>query len=102
MNAARNIGGSMGISLAANVLAFRGQEHQSRLSEHVIPSSIQYQETLKRATDYFIAHGISAAEAQQQAFGWIAQQVRMQASLLSYVDVFWTLMLSRSRLCRSR
>ncbi len=93
MNAARNIGGSMGISLAANVLAFRGQEHQSRLSEHVVPSSIQYQETLKRATDYFIAHGTSAAEAQQQAFAWIAQQVQMQASLLAYVDVFWTLML---------
>lgn len=93
INAARNIGGSMGISLAANVLADGQQIHQSRLVEHVIPSSVQYQETLKRVTDYFVAHGSSAAAAQQQAFAWIAQQVQLQASFLAYIDVFWTLML---------
>ena len=33
------------------------------------------------------------AQAQQQAFAWIGQQVQMQSSLLAYIDVFWTLML---------
>jgi DHA2 family multidrug resistance protein len=93
MNAARNVGGSIGISLAANVLAHREQFHQSRLAEHVFPSSIQYQETLRQLTDYFAARGSSMAQAQQQAFAWIGQQVQMQASLLAYIDVFWTLML---------
>jgi DHA2 family multidrug resistance protein len=93
INAARNIGGSMGISLVANVLAWRSQEHQSRLIEHVYPSSIQYQQTLKQVTEYFIARGSSAAEAQQQAFAWIGRQVQMQSSLLAYIDVFWTLSL---------
>ncbi len=37
MNAARNIGGSIGVSLGVNVLAFRGQFHQSRLVESVYP-----------------------------------------------------------------
>jgi MFS transporter, DHA2 family, multidrug resistance protein len=48
MNAARNTGGSIGISIVSNVLAHREQFHQSRLVEHVIPSSVQYQDTLYR------------------------------------------------------
>jgi len=91
MNAARNTGGSIGISLAANVQWFRSQEHQSRLVEHVVPSSIPYQETLKNLTSYFMTHGSSAAQAQQQAFAWIAQQVQTQAALMGYVDVFWVI-----------
>jgi hypothetical protein len=46
MNAARNTGGSIGISIVCNVLAHREQFHQGRLVEHAIPSSVQYQETL--------------------------------------------------------
>jgi DHA2 family multidrug resistance protein len=93
LNAARNIGGSMGISLAVNVLAYREQFHQSRLVEHVVPSNPAYQDTLQRVTTYFITHGSSLPEAQRQAFAWIGQQVQMQASLLSYVDLFSALML---------
>jgi MFS transporter, DHA2 family, multidrug resistance protein len=48
LNAARNTGGSIGVSLASNVLAFRGQFHQSRLAEQAIPSSISYQERCSR------------------------------------------------------
>jgi len=40
-----------------------------------------------------MAHGSSLVQAQKQAFAWIGQQVQIQASLLSYIDVFWTLML---------
>ncbi len=92
MNAARNVGASIGISLAVNVLAYRGQFHQSRLVEHVAPSNVAYQQTLQQVTEYFAAHGGSAAQAQQLAFAWIARQVQTQASLLAYIDVFWTLM----------
>src|ERR1700676_5461714 len=80
INAARNIGSSIGVSLGNNVLAHREQFHQSRLTELVNPSSVQYQETLKQVTGYFAAHGSSVAQAHQQAFDWIAQQVQIQAS----------------------
>jgi MFS transporter, DHA2 family, multidrug resistance protein len=93
MNAARNTGGSIGISLANDVLAHREQFHQSRLVELINPSSVQYQDTLKQMTDYFAAHGGSLAHAQQQAFVRIGQQPQMQASYLAYIDVFWVLML---------
>ena len=93
INAARNTGGSIGVSLASNVLQHREQFHQSRLIEHAIPSSEQYQDTLHRATHYFLAQGSLLPEAQQQAVAWIGQQVQAQSSFLAYVDVFWVLML---------
>ena len=93
INAARNTGGSIGVSLASNVLAHREQFHQSRLVESVIPSSIQYQDTLQHMTNYFASAGSSLAQAQQQAIQWIGQQVQTQASFLAYMDVFWVLML---------
>lgn len=92
MNAARNIGGSIGVSLGMNVLAFRGQFHQSRLVENVYPSSPAYQDTLQKVTDYFVHQGSSVLQAQQQAIAWIGQQVQTQAAFLAYIDVFWILM----------
>jgi MFS transporter, DHA2 family, multidrug resistance protein len=93
INAARNTGGSIGISIASNVLAHREQFHQSRLVGHAIPSSMQYQDTLQRMTHHFLAQGSLLPEAQQQAVGWIGQQVQAQASYLAYIDVFWVLTL---------
>jgi DHA2 family multidrug resistance protein len=93
INAARNTGGSIGVSLAANVLAHREQFHQSRLIEHALPSSPQYQDTLHQLTNYFAAHGASLAQAQSQALAWIGQTVQAQSSLLAYIDVYWVLML---------
>jgi MFS transporter, DHA2 family, multidrug resistance protein len=93
MNAARNTGGSIGISIVSNVLAHREQFHQSRLIEHAIPSSVQYQDTLQQATSYFVAQGSSLIQAQQQAIAWVGQQVQTQASFLGYMDAFWVLML---------
>jgi MFS transporter, DHA2 family, multidrug resistance protein len=93
INAARNTGGSIGISIVSNVLAHREQFHQSRLVESVIPSSAQYQDALQQATNYFLAQGSSLAQAQQQAIAWIAQQVQTQAAFLASMDTFWVLML---------
>jgi len=88
INVARNLGGSIGISMAITVLAQRTQFHQSRLVEHLFPSSLPYQEALQQATARFVAAGASAADAQRQAYAWLMQQVQAQASLLSYIDVF--------------
>ena len=34
-------------------------------------------------------HGASAAQAKQQAIGLIGQMIERQATILSYIDVFW-------------
>jgi DHA2 family multidrug resistance protein len=93
INAARNTGGSIGVALGTNVLAHREQFHQSRLVEGVVPSSATYNDALQQATHYFAQQGSSLSQAREQAFAWIGAQVQAQASLLAYIDVFWTLML---------
>ncbi len=93
INAARNTGGSIGVSLASNILAHGSSSIKAGSSPMCCPTSPQYQETLQRVTQYFLAHGGSLGEAQKRAFGWIGQQVQAQAAFLAYIDVFWVLML---------
>jgi DHA2 family multidrug resistance protein len=93
INAARNTGGSIGVSIATNVLAHRQQWHQSRLVEHVVPSAPGYNNAIQSAQQFFAERGSSAVDAQSQALAWIGQQVQTQASYLAYIDVFHTLML---------
>ena len=69
MNVARNLGGSMGISIANVVLTQRTQFHQSRLVENTVPSSPAFQSTLQHITQYFTAHGASPGDAQQPGDG---------------------------------
>ena len=93
LNAARNTGGSIGISLVANVLWDREQFHQNMLVGQAIPSSVQYQGALHQVTNYFVAQGSSLWEAKTQAIQWVGQQVQAQASYLGYTDAFLVLML---------
>jgi DHA2 family multidrug resistance protein len=93
INAARNIGGSIGVCIASNVLAHREQWHQSHLVEHITPSAPAYHETLQIMTRYFAERGATMPDAKSQATAWIGQQVQTQASFLAYIDVFHVLML---------
>jgi MFS transporter, DHA2 family, multidrug resistance protein len=89
VNVARNLGGSIGVSLANTELVQRSQFHQSRLVESLTPSSPIFQSTLHHLTQYFTQLG-SAANAQGRAMGYIGQQVADQAALLAYIDIFYT------------
>jgi DHA2 family multidrug resistance protein len=93
LNAARNTGGSIGISIASNVLAHRQQFHQSRLVEALIPSSSNYQTNYNHILQYFMSQGASKSAAQGQAFAYMGQAVDQQSSLLAYIDVFWVMTL---------
>ncbi|WP_131114031.1 DHA2 family efflux MFS transporter permease subunit [Lichenihabitans psoromatis] len=91
INMARNLGGSMGVSLAQTVLARREQFHQSRLVETVGSWNPFYGETLNRATQYYANQGGGGGTPSQKAVGWIGQQVQTQAAFLAYIDVFYAL-----------
>ena len=88
MNVARNLGGSIGISLANVALTQRTQMHQARLVENTIPSSPTFQSTLNKTTQYFIQQGSSPADAHNQAIGFIGHLVQAQATIMAYIDVF--------------
>ncbi|HXW50256.1 MAG TPA: DHA2 family efflux MFS transporter permease subunit [Xanthobacteraceae bacterium] len=88
MNVARNLGGSIGISLANVVLFRRTQFHQARLVENTSPTSPTFQSTVQQLTQYFMSHGASATDAKGRAMGYIGQLLETQATILAYVDVF--------------
>jgi MFS transporter, DHA2 family, multidrug resistance protein len=90
MNVARNLGGSIGVSLANTELLQRSQFHQARLVDNLVPTSPVYQSTMKQITQYFIQQGAAPSTAQPHAYGYIGQLVSGQASLMAYIDVFHT------------
>jgi DHA2 family multidrug resistance protein len=89
INVSRNLGGSIGVSIAGTVLAEATQVHQAYLTDHLVPSSPAYRAALDHATALLIGQGVPHAAAVTQAFGLIEQTVIQQATMLAYIDVFW-------------
>lgn len=88
INVARNLGGSIGVATAQTLLARREQFHQTRLAEHINPTSQAYVAAAKRAASQLTSYGFSAADAQRRAMALIGQTITSQVALLSYIDVF--------------
>jgi DHA2 family multidrug resistance protein len=70
INLMRNLGGSFGVSYVTNMLQERGQFHHARLAEHITA---------------YNGYGWSTPLAPVDAI------VQAQASIMSYLDVFWLL-----------
>jgi DHA2 family multidrug resistance protein len=70
INLMRNLGGSFGVSFVTNMLEERGQFHHARLAEHITA---------------YNGYGWNTPLAPVDAI------VRAQASIMSYLDVFWIL-----------
>ncbi len=60
INLARNIGGSIGISLVTTMLDRRAQFHQNRFVEHLQPGNPLYRAALHRIVARFSLHGFDA------------------------------------------
>ena len=88
MNLARNIGGSVGISLVTTMLDRRTQVHLNDLSHNLSASNPAFQSMLKGATQAMRAHGANAAFATQQAYALIEGTIQRQATMLAYIDDF--------------
>jgi DHA2 family multidrug resistance protein len=91
MNLARNIGGSVGISVVTTLLDRRTQAHTTDLVSHISASNPAFRSTLQGATRAMQAHGASAAHATQQAYALVQSTVQRQATMLAYIDCFWLL-----------
>lgn len=84
----RNLGGSIGISLATSILTYNRQMEQSNLAQHLTTSSAGYSHSLLAYTQTIQNVGIPAAEAPSKAMGQIYQQLLHQTSILAYRDTF--------------
>jgi DHA2 family multidrug resistance protein len=88
INLARNIGGSMGISLVTTMLDRRAQFHQNRLVGHLLPGNPIYQAALHHLTNLFTARGLNGAHATIEAQSLLYHQLQRQSMMLSFVDNF--------------
>ena len=91
MNLARNIGGSVGISVVTTLLARRTQFHQVRLVENLSAANPQFRSALHGMTSTFSGGGAGPGTALQQAYAMIQANVIRQATMLAYIDNFWLL-----------
>jgi DHA2 family multidrug resistance protein len=94
MNLARNIGGSVGISLVTTMLDRRTQVHLNDLAKNLTPGNPAFRAMLNGTAQAMRAHGASAAFATQQAYAMIQGTVQRQATMLAYIDDFRLLGLS--------
>ncbi len=88
INLARNVGGSVGISLVATMLSRGAQVHQAYLTAHVNPLDPAYRAQLAGLTSTLVTKGMSLTAATAQAQGVIYGTVQRQASMLAFVDNF--------------
>jgi DHA2 family multidrug resistance protein len=93
MNVARNLGGTIGISSAQTMLAQRQQVHQAHMVETLSPLNPNYAGGIAQLTHALIAHGQPKIQAGQEAVAMLYRTAGQQAQMLSYIDVFHTLML---------
>jgi DHA2 family multidrug resistance protein len=93
MNVSRNLGGTFGISLVQTMLAQRSQIHQAQYVETLNPLNANYTNGIQTLAHALMARGISQADAMKAATAEIYHQLGQQAQMLSYIDVFHTLMI---------
>jgi DHA2 family multidrug resistance protein len=93
-NMLRNIGGSIGISMATTALIRRSALHQNELGARLSPSNAVLQQKSAAVSSY-LAHRVGSAQARPGSFGLLYNRMQQQSALMSYVDVFrWTALLA--------
>jgi len=89
INLARNLGGSLGISLLTTMLARRAQFHQNILVSHITETNPNYRNMLDGAIAMLMQKGETAGEAAIKANALIYGLVQKQAAMLAFADNFW-------------
>jgi len=86
-NLMRNVGGSIGISIATTLLTRRSDSHQNELTNYIPQSGLAYQNTLS-GTQHFLANHVGPANAAYAAKASLYQQLGQQSTYWAFVDVF--------------
>jgi MFS transporter, DHA2 family, multidrug resistance protein len=91
MNLARNIGGSVGISVVTTMLDRRTQKHLTDLASRLSLANPALLAMIQGASRAMQSHGASAAGATRQAYALVQGTIQRQATMLAYIDCFWFL-----------
>ncbi len=93
-NLVRNIGGSIGISMAETALIRRQAFHQSRIAAAVPQTGAWFQQHASGAAAY-LSRQLGHAAGQPAALATMYRELQHQAMLWAFVDVFrWTALIA--------
>ena len=87
-NLMRNVGGSIGISIAQTLLTRREDVHQNEIINYVPSSGANFQSSLQQTTHALSSTHFGPANAGSPAAATLYQELQRQASLWAFVDVF--------------
>jgi DHA2 family multidrug resistance protein len=90
-NMARNLGGSIGLALQGVFIDRRTEAHADAIRESVSANSTLLQEHLAQQAAFFARRSADLIDANNQAIGQLAQQIHLQAIVMTYSDCFWIL-----------
>jgi MFS transporter, DHA2 family, multidrug resistance protein len=91
MNLARNIGGSVGISVVTTMLDRRTQLHLTNLASHLSASNAALRMRLNALGQMVQSRGGPPAGTSSVPWAMIQANVARQATMLAYLDCFWFL-----------
>ena len=89
MNFTRNIGQSIGTAFVTTIVARRAQFHQSMLAEYT--SSTRFLSSIDGLAMQLHQAGLSVQDAKRQALDRLYGLLQVQATAISYLDVYWLL-----------
>lgn len=87
----RNIGGSVGIAVAATLLSRYAQFYQNSLAPHANAYGMAWQRRLSAIKQALISKGIAITQADQSAMSLLYGMLRRQAGALAYNRIFWVI-----------
>ncbi|MCC6393744.1 MAG: MFS transporter, partial [Bryobacterales bacterium] len=90
-NLLRNTGGSVGIATVTTLVSRYSQAHINTLAAHVTPYDGVSRGMLEGLTQGMMAQGSAPAVAAKQGYAALFGMVQRQATILSFLDVFWLL-----------
>jgi MFS transporter, DHA2 family, multidrug resistance protein len=85
-NLTRNLGGAVGLAIINTLLSQRSDFHYARLAEHVTWSNPEAMRQIDMMAANDTAHGLAGTTA---AISQMAGRVLQQATVMSFVDVFY-------------
>jgi len=87
----RQLGGSFGIALITTFMSRQNEVHRSALVSHLDTNNPAVQQRVQGMQQNFMQHGKSVQDALKSAYASLEGMVTKQASILSYMDVFFYL-----------
>jgi DHA2 family multidrug resistance protein len=86
-NLARNLGGSIGISMLSTWLQRLAQRHQVYLVAHASAGDPVFSQRIAGMTQTFISQGLPPDQANARAYSFLGRIIDSQASTLAYIDI---------------